>query len=489
MKTRIPKISNDRSSVSDNHAFGTTLSLTSASVRSQLRRVISAPRATAQYQNDAPPSLQIPQESEQGHELSPETESRIGRLSGGGQQLPSAVRNFFEARMGYDLGDVRVHADTHAAQTADNINARAYTLGNDIVFGPGEYAPQSESGKHLLAHELTHVVQQQNGVRRIQRTVKSALELIAEHRETIEEVANEWGVDPILVARVLFQENRNDGNIVRFEDYSNWNFTGISGPAIKNAGSYLGNPFGFNGSVGIGEMTVETARELINDYIPDREFSFYQPLPATYKGKDLGDRHINVLLSEHDDFAILMIVLYLKKIADSPLNQLSGDGSVGVSPETLLKDYNRGLPGHEKGVVSTVGKRSGPYQLEIIDAYSTGAVPEKPALKDDWVRPIIRLRNDTDSGQRVYLSFHSEIENESGWYNNNYAKYWDFAPGEEASISFEGETVRADMVKLLFATLDGAGGLTGNYSDPQQYWTGYTPDESGSFLIKIVPAK
>lgn len=80
-------------------------------------------------------------------------------VKSGGRPLDLKTRRFFEPRFGVDLGHVRVHTDTLAAETAHSISAKAYTLGNDIVFGSGEYKPQNESGKHLLAHELAHVVQ------------------------------------------------------------------------------------------------------------------------------------------------------------------------------------------------------------------------------------------------------------------------------------------------------------------------------------------
>ena len=74
--------------------------------------------------------------------------------------------------MGYDLGDVRVHSGTVAAEAARSVNARAYTLGRDIVFDEGEYAPATSGGMGLLAHELAHVVQQQGGPGVVQRKAK-----------------------------------------------------------------------------------------------------------------------------------------------------------------------------------------------------------------------------------------------------------------------------------------------------------------------------
>jgi len=88
---------------------------------------------------------------------------------GAGTPLPNTTRNFFEPRFGKDFSNVRIHADPNAAASAQSINARAYTLGQDIVFGSGQYEPHSQSGKQLLAHELTHVVQQKNQPDHIQR--------------------------------------------------------------------------------------------------------------------------------------------------------------------------------------------------------------------------------------------------------------------------------------------------------------------------------
>ncbi|UVT17919.1 MAG: DUF4157 domain-containing protein [Nitrospira sp.] len=81
-------------------------------------------------------------------------------LRSGGQPLDFTTRRFFEPRFGLDLNHVRIHTDSIAGQSARSINARAYTLGRNIVFGRGEYKPESESGKQLIAHELVHTVQQ-----------------------------------------------------------------------------------------------------------------------------------------------------------------------------------------------------------------------------------------------------------------------------------------------------------------------------------------
>lgn len=77
-----------------------------------------------------------------------------------GQPLDTGTRTLMEPRLGRDFSHVRIHTDAHAAQSAQAVNAQAYTVGQDLVFGPGQYAPETQEGTKLLAHELTHVVQQ-----------------------------------------------------------------------------------------------------------------------------------------------------------------------------------------------------------------------------------------------------------------------------------------------------------------------------------------
>jgi hypothetical protein len=77
-----------------------------------------------------------------------------------GQPLDAGTRAFMEPRFGYDFGDVRIHTDSKASQSARAVNARAYTVGRDIVFEKGQYAPMGPEGGLLLAHELAHVTQQ-----------------------------------------------------------------------------------------------------------------------------------------------------------------------------------------------------------------------------------------------------------------------------------------------------------------------------------------
>ena len=105
------------------------------------------------------------QEAIGGGPASEDLESTINSARGGGQSLDPALQHSMGQAMGADFSRVKVHTD----QTADTLNrsiqARAFTTGNDVFFRQGEYNPQSRGGQELIAHELTHVVQQ-GGVQR-----------------------------------------------------------------------------------------------------------------------------------------------------------------------------------------------------------------------------------------------------------------------------------------------------------------------------------
>ncbi|NOT54933.1 MAG: DUF4157 domain-containing protein [Deltaproteobacteria bacterium] len=105
-------------------------------------------------------TIQRKENSGQAPHANPLVHSQIAALRGGGQPLPTSMRAFFEPRFGRDFSGVRVHTGSQASETAKTINARAFTVANNIAFGGWQFAPASQEGRRLLAHELTHVVQQ-----------------------------------------------------------------------------------------------------------------------------------------------------------------------------------------------------------------------------------------------------------------------------------------------------------------------------------------
>ena len=108
--------------------------------------------------------VQKKSENPSQHEI-PETswlENQLNNTKGSGERLSDESRSFMESRFGANFSDVKVHTGIHAGILNRSLNAQAFTHGSDVYFGEGKYNPESRQGKHLLAHELTHVVQQGN---------------------------------------------------------------------------------------------------------------------------------------------------------------------------------------------------------------------------------------------------------------------------------------------------------------------------------------
>src|SRR5690349_7988388 len=105
-------------------------------------------------------SIQMSAAGSGGHTASSQLSTNINAARGGGQSLSQSQRAFFESRFNYDFSAVRIHTDNSAAQAADAVRARAFTIGQDVMFGRGEYAPDNANGRRLIAHELAHVIQQ-----------------------------------------------------------------------------------------------------------------------------------------------------------------------------------------------------------------------------------------------------------------------------------------------------------------------------------------
>jgi hypothetical protein len=94
-------------------------------------------------------------------QLVPESVGEV--LATAGTPLDPSARRDMESRFGHDFGGVRIHTDARAAESARSVNALAYTVGSHVVFAGGQYAPSTHAGRHLLAHELTHTIQQRSG--------------------------------------------------------------------------------------------------------------------------------------------------------------------------------------------------------------------------------------------------------------------------------------------------------------------------------------
>jgi hypothetical protein len=124
---------------------------------------------------------------------SAETSAMGAVLDSPGQALDPPARAYMERRFRHDFSQVRVHADTRAADSAHTLNASAYTVGRDLVFGAGRYAPHTPQGRKLLAHELAHVVQQrQLGTRSLVQRAVEYVEQVADTDPTAAQMLSKF---------------------------------------------------------------------------------------------------------------------------------------------------------------------------------------------------------------------------------------------------------------------------------------------------------
>ncbi|MBR6104877.1 MAG: DUF4157 domain-containing protein [Paludibacteraceae bacterium] len=94
-----------------------------------------------------------------GIAVSAAVESQLAQAKGGGRAMPDGLRNMMESGFGRDFSNVKIHTDSQAEAMNNSLSAKAFTLGNDIYFNKGQFSPNTREGQHLMAHELTHVVQ------------------------------------------------------------------------------------------------------------------------------------------------------------------------------------------------------------------------------------------------------------------------------------------------------------------------------------------
>ena len=119
-------------------------------------------------------------------------DSGIRDARGSGEPMSNHLRSYFEPRFGMDFGGVRLHSDSRSASLATAVAARAFTIGNDIFFAAGQYQPGTSEGRHLLAHELTHTIQQgQGSANLLQREVNSESGKVADAETTDEDITEE----------------------------------------------------------------------------------------------------------------------------------------------------------------------------------------------------------------------------------------------------------------------------------------------------------
>jgi outer membrane protein OmpA-like peptidoglycan-associated protein len=172
-------------------------------------------------------------------------------LRSAGEPLDAPTRSFFEQRFGHDFSKVRVHTDSRAAESAEAVNALAYTVGRDIVFAAGEYEVQNSAGKRLMAHELAHTLQQGQSQTNLELSVPGdahereadvVSEAILDGRQTPVISANSASAVQRVVSEkdeIAWETRNPDGKVeyIKEDDRDSivlWNFA-VGSAALKSA--------------------------------------------------------------------------------------------------------------------------------------------------------------------------------------------------------------------------------------------------------------
>ena len=190
-------------------------------------------------------------------ESAPPLESTLNdALASPGHALDDESLAFMESSFGHDFSGVQLHTDSHAADSAEAINAKAYTVGQDIVFGAGQYSPQSAEGRRLIAHELTHVAQQHG-------TTAQAADLTISEPGDLSEHEAEHAAEQVMTGTAEVQTAANAGQqaSVQRDDDDDEGWLGKIGGAISSAGSAVAS--GVGSAVDAGESLASSAGSAI----------------------------------------------------------------------------------------------------------------------------------------------------------------------------------------------------------------------------------
>jgi hypothetical protein len=180
--------------------------------------------------------------------------NKINSSKGNGNNMDSHTQSFMQSRFGADFSDVKIHTGGEAIQMNRELNAKAFTVGNDIYFNEGQYNPSSGDGKHLLAHELTHTVQQGSG--------KNTLSPMLIQRTTLNTNGGEWKDDNYSTSA---NGSRHSVSIdLKFKPQTNVNATKIG--LVQAVNSFKnGLPYQINNDATIRGRSISSADSIITN--------------------------------------------------------------------------------------------------------------------------------------------------------------------------------------------------------------------------------
>jgi hypothetical protein len=153
-------------------------------IQTKMSRIQRQEEEEPEEEEEEEETIQTKAVGSQATEVSKDLEADINAARGGGQSLPDSVRSSLEPQLGRDFSQVHIHTDARADKLSQQLGAKAFTTGHDVFFREGAYQPGSDNGRGLIAHELTHVVQQ--GAARVFRQAAGTEQTAAESKEEMQ---------------------------------------------------------------------------------------------------------------------------------------------------------------------------------------------------------------------------------------------------------------------------------------------------------------
>jgi hypothetical protein len=291
-------------------------------------------------------------------------------IGASGTPLDTSTRTFFESRFDHDFGNVRVHTDGRASESARDVGALAYTVGNHIAFGHGQFQPGTSEGRKLLAHELTHVVQQGGGNQRLSRVPTEGG--VREGRYSFSTNCGwiDWShADPSL-SRRLIDRVRTASDALRAGGSGAPASTGdVTSPTMTSAVPHVGVV------LSSASLNVRLLRALSNDEVLAVALSIFKKLSIVFETQQAWTDLIGQSSFAQEDLPSNLISFYMaaRGYDRDQINNFCGS----LSTDDSLAEYQRDHDFERNRLFSPVGASgSWPTELSNIDDSQAAALYE-----------------------------------------------------------------------------------------------------------------
>jgi len=246
--------------------------------------------------------LQTKKSNSSNTAIDSEQEAYINSIRGKGQALADSDRDFFESRFGFNFSRVRVHIDARAANASRHINAQAFTVGRNIFFAKNRYQPGTQSGRKLLAHELTHTIQQTGGSVIPSPAFNNQLKLNNNFNDS--KVTSSANSRPFAVSTLAQNKISNLTSVMRRSDVTEQAYDGLlsNDEMVEWIVDFLkNNPDDPQGKVNSRLATLDSAKMLKVLLRVQKRMALEQPLPKTNKEQQQHESKNSDATSEYEN--------------------------------------------------------------------------------------------------------------------------------------------------------------------------------------------